>query len=223
SSWDLNVPSADTAWPQGMLRAPGMCPARCAVSVMPGGAMMSPTNSAGERTSTSATFLFLSARSTSGRLARSVAFTFFGTGYLVGVTRGFSVTIGRPSATHFARPPFISRAFACPYSCSSQNANAANQLLLSPYNTTVVFGVTPASLRRLANAPLSGMSRRTGSLSCDCQFQPTAPVTWPESYAVVSTSTSIRRTPESVRCPATHSVDTSTSGCEYATDCLQSG
>src|SRR5207245_311118 len=56
-----------------MLRAPGMCPARCAVSVMPGGAMMSPTNSAGERTSTSATFLFLSARSTSGRLARSVA------------------------------------------------------------------------------------------------------------------------------------------------------
>src|SRR3989442_2722412 len=66
-----------------MLRAPGMCPARCAVSVMPGGAMMSPTNSAGERTSTSATFLFLSARSTSGRLARSVALTFFGTGYLV--------------------------------------------------------------------------------------------------------------------------------------------
>src|SRR5207249_2529326 len=83
--------------------------------------------------------------STSGRLARSVAFTFFGTGYLVGVTRGFSVTRGRPSATHFARPPFISRAFACPYSCSSQNANAANQLLLSPYNTTVVFGVTPVS------------------------------------------------------------------------------
>src|SRR5256885_2695941 len=38
-----------------------------------------------------------------------------------------------------------------------------------------------------------------------------------ESYAVVSTSTSIKRMPGSVRCPATHSVETSTSGCAYAT------
>src|SRR5436309_14976520 len=133
-----------------VLRAPGMCPARCAVSVIPGGAMMSPTNSAGERTSTSATFLFLSARSTSGRLARSVALTFFGTGYLVGVTRGFSVTRGRPSATHFARPPFISRALVWPHSCSSQDANAANQLLLAPYRAPGVYGLTPAALARPA-------------------------------------------------------------------------
>src|SRR5213082_4196867 len=101
---------------------------------------------------------------------------------------GRSVTSDRPSATHFARPPFISLALVCPYSCSSQNANAANQLLLSPYSTTVVLGVTPASESSLANAFLSGMSRRTGSLSCDCQFQPTAPAMCPESYAVVSTS-----------------------------------
>ena len=83
---------------------------------MPGGATMSPTYSAGDRTSTSAVFEVLSARSTSGRFARSAALTFFGTGYLVGVTCGLSVTSGRPSATHFARPPFISLALVCPYS-----------------------------------------------------------------------------------------------------------
>src|SRR2546425_6556943 len=53
-----------------------------------------------------------------------------------------SVTSGRPSATHLARPPFISFALSWPYSWSSQKAKAANQLLLSPYNTTVVLGVT---------------------------------------------------------------------------------
>src|SRR5437016_14028709 len=111
----------------------------------------------------------------------------------------------------------MSLALVCPYNCSSQKAKAANQLLLSPYSTTVVLGVTPASLSSFANARLSGMSRRTGSFSWDCQFQPTAPAMCPESYAVVSTSTSISRIPESVRCPATHSVETSTSGCAYAT------
>src|SRR5205823_9069092 len=75
------------------------------------------------------------------------------------------------------------------------------------------LGVTPASDSSFANAFLSGMSRRTGSLSCDCQFQPTAPARCPESYAVVSTSTSIRRTAGSARCPTTQSVETSTSGC----------
>ena len=107
--------------------------------------MISPTYSALERTSTRATCFPRSARSTSARRARSAMFGRFGTGYLVGWMSARAVTRGRPSALHFARPPFISRAFLCPYSCSSQNANAANQLLLSPYSTTVVFGVTPAS------------------------------------------------------------------------------
>src|SRR5256886_10765 len=200
-----------------MFLAPGICPARCAVSVIPGGAMISPTNSGVDRTSTSAVFFALRAFSTSGRLARIAAFTFLGTGYVVARTLERSLTSGRPSATHFARPPFISFALACPYSCSSQKANAANQLLLSPYSTTVVLGVTPAFDKSSANACLSGMSRRTGSFSCDCQFQPTAPAMCPESYAVVSTSTSIKRMPGSVRCPATHSLATRTSGCAYAT------
>src|SRR3979411_236812 len=217
SSNGLNVPSVATALLHGTFLAPGICPARCAVSVIPGGAMISPTNSGVARTSTSAVFLALRAFSTSGRLARIAAFTFFGTGYVVGRPVGRSVTRGRPSATHFARPPFMSFALVCPYSCSSQKANAANQLLLSPYSTTVVLGVTPSSHVAFANAFLSGMSRRTGSFSCDCQFQPTAPGTCPESYAVVSTSTSIKRINGSVRCPTTHSVGTSTSGCAYAT------
>src|SRR3989449_2931568 len=200
-----------------MFLAPGICPARCAVSVIPGGAMISPTNSGVDRTSTRAVFLALSAFSTSGRLARIAAFAFLGTGYGVARTVERSGSRGRASATHFARPPFISLALACPYSWSNQKANAANQLLLSPYSTTVVLGVTPASDKSFANAFLSGMSRRTGSFSCDCQFHPTAPAMCPESYAVVSTSTSIKRMPGSVTCPATHSVATRTSGCAYAT------
>ena len=39
--------------PQGMLTAPGMCPARRAVSESPGGARIFPVNSSTERTSTS--------------------------------------------------------------------------------------------------------------------------------------------------------------------------
>ena len=114
-------------------------------------------------------------------MARGAALVRFGTGYLVGVTPAAAVPSGRCSADHLARPPFISLAFLCPYSCRSQNANAANQLLLSPYSTTVVFGVTPAALISLANARASGMSRRTRSFSWDCQFHPTAPSMWPES------------------------------------------
>src|SRR5947208_13688616 len=85
----------------------------------------------------------------------------------------------------------MSFAVVCPYSWSSQKANAANQLLLSPYSTTVVLGVTPASDRSFAKAFLSGMSRRTGSFSCDCQFQPTAPGRCPESVGFLSTSSTI--------------------------------
>src|SRR5690348_15733448 len=121
-----------------MFFAPGMWPGRWAVSVIPGGAMISPTNSGFERTSTRAVFLDLSAFSTSGRLARMAAFTFFGTGYAARRTVGRSDTRGRPSGTHLALPPFMSLAFECPYNCSSQNAKAANQLLLSPYSTTEI-------------------------------------------------------------------------------------
>src|SRR2546427_5164220 len=45
SSYGLKVPSAATAWLHGTFFAPGMWPARCAVSGIPGGAMISPTNS----------------------------------------------------------------------------------------------------------------------------------------------------------------------------------
>src|SRR2546422_322314 len=70
----------------------------------------------------------------------------------------------------------MSFAVVCPYSWSSQKANAANQLLLSPFSTTVVLGVTPASDRSFANAFLSGMSRRTGSFSWNWQSQLNDPV-----------------------------------------------
>src|SRR5436309_16023376 len=102
--------------------------------------MISPTNSGVDRTSTKAVFLALSAFSTSGRLARIAAFAFLGTGYVVARALERSVTRGRPSATHFARPPFISFALRCPYSWRNQKANAANQLSLSPYSTTSAFG-----------------------------------------------------------------------------------
>ena len=49
-----------------------------------------------------------------------------------GATVGISVTTGRPSSIHFLRPPFMTRASLWPYSFSSQKANVANQLLLSP-------------------------------------------------------------------------------------------
>src|SRR6187455_449079 len=49
SSRDLKVPSSRTVWAHGMLAAPGMWPGRWAVSLMPGGAMISPANSAGLR------------------------------------------------------------------------------------------------------------------------------------------------------------------------------
>ena len=66
-----DVPSSRTVWAHGIDAAPGMWPARCAVSVMPGGAMTSPLNSAGDRTSTSASSGSPSRGRMSSRKARS--------------------------------------------------------------------------------------------------------------------------------------------------------
>src|SRR5215207_2880628 len=71
SAVDLNVPSSFAALAQGMLRAPGICPARCAVSFMPGGAMTLPENSSGERTSTRFEVGLPTHASTSRRYARN--------------------------------------------------------------------------------------------------------------------------------------------------------
>src|SRR5262249_35073161 len=57
--------------PHGMLLAPGMCPPRWHVSGNPGGERISPLNSCGLRTSTSAADLAFTACWTSGRNARS--------------------------------------------------------------------------------------------------------------------------------------------------------
>jgi hypothetical protein len=43
------------------------------------------------------------------------------------------------------RPPFIRRTSLWPYSFICHSAQAANQLLLSPYSTTVVSLPMPAS------------------------------------------------------------------------------
>ena len=67
----LNVPSSFASFPHGMLFAPGMCPPRWHVSGSPGGARISPVNSAGLLTSTSAALLFCTADVTSERNARS--------------------------------------------------------------------------------------------------------------------------------------------------------
>src|SRR5579872_2518299 len=81
---------------------------------------------------------------------------------------------------------------------------------------TVVSFPIPERESSASHSSFVGMSR-TG---CRCrsvfQFQPTAPGICPVSYAVVSTSTSTRRTPESLRCSATHSVVTRTSGFAYS-------
>src|ERR1035441_9039849 len=70
SSADLNVPSEPIAVLHGMLLAPGMWPPRCAVSVMPGGAITLPVYSSGLRTSTRFERFSDCARSTSGNKAR---------------------------------------------------------------------------------------------------------------------------------------------------------
>src|SRR6185436_7709204 len=71
SSKLLNVPSSLQFLPHGMLFAPGMWPPRWQVSGSPGGDRISPVNSCGLRTSTSAADFDFIACCTSGRNARS--------------------------------------------------------------------------------------------------------------------------------------------------------
>ena len=92
---------------------------------------------------------------------------------------GTSVVSSRASASHFLRPPFIIRTSLWPYSFICHSAQAANQLLLSPYRTTVVSLPMPASAISASNLSLGMTSRRTVSHSCVVQFQPIAPGTWP--------------------------------------------
>src|SRR5215471_21617218 len=121
-----------------MLLAPGMCPPRWQVSGSPGGARISPVNSAGLRTSTSDAFFPADACCTSGRNARSDRSGPLAL-YVLAAAAGLSVATDFPSASHFFRPPSMMRTSACPYIFSCQNAQAANQLLLSPYRTIVVL------------------------------------------------------------------------------------
>src|ERR671925_1573058 len=66
----------------------------------------------------------------------------------------------------------------------------------------------PALPSSRSQSAFFGMSRWIRSSSCVCQFQPAALRMCPCSYADVSTSTSTRRTFGSLRCSATHAVDT---------------
>src|SRR6185436_14462110 len=99
---------------------------------------------------------------------------------------------------------------SCPYIFNCQNAQAANQLLLSPYRTMVVLLSIPVLPSNSSSFLIGTMSRTSVSQSSVVQFQPAAPGTCPCSYAVVSTSTSTTRTPVSVACCATQSVFTRT-------------
>src|SRR5215470_2623857 len=101
---------------------------------------------------------------------------------------------------------------AWPYIFSCQNAQAANQLLLSPYKTIVVLLSMPLLPSNSSSFLIGTMSRISVSQSSVVQFHPAAPGTWPWSYAVVSTSTSTTRTPVSAACCATQSVVTRTLG-----------
>src|SRR5260370_6342214 len=95
---------------------------------------------------------------------------------------------------------------------SCEKAQAANQLLLSPYRTTAVWLSMPLFPSSSSSFFIGTISRTSVSQRSVVQFQPMAPGTWPWSYAAVSTSTSTTRTPVSLACCATQSVFTSTFG-----------
>src|SRR3954469_13733785 len=178
SSTLLNVPSSLQFLPQGMLFAPGMCPPRWHVSGSPGGARISPVNSAGLRTSTSAAFFCDDACWTSGRNARSDT-SGADALYVFTANDGFSVLKSRDSASHFLRPPSMMRTSLWPYIFSCQNAHAANQLLLSPYRTIVVSLPTPLFPSSSSSFLIGMMSRTSVSHSSVVQFHPAAPGTCP--------------------------------------------
>ena len=70
------------------------------------------------------------------------------------------------------------RTSSWPYSFSCQYAQAANQLLLSPYRTIVVSGPMPEADSSALNSSRPAMSRRMPSDSWLVQFQATAPGMW---------------------------------------------
>src|SRR5487761_302314 len=130
SSSDLNVPSSLAAFDQGMLRALGTCPGRCADSCgRCAGASSLPLNSSGDRTSIR--FLLPIAATTSSRIARIEVSTSDAL-YDVASRFGTSVTSSRDSSSHRFLPPSSSLTSWCPYSRKYQYAYAANQLLLPP-------------------------------------------------------------------------------------------
>src|SRR5258708_2198894 len=91
----------------------------------------------------------------------------------------------------------------------TQAPQAANQLLVSPYSTTVLPSFTPAWDSSFSNCSLPTMSRRTLSLRSLCQEKLTAPGTWERSYRPGLTLTSTMRTSARLRLAASHSVLTS--------------
>ena len=140
--------------------------------------MISPLNSAGLRTSTSARLGVAEARQdvVAEGPQREV-----GLGQLVAGRRrsvGTSVDSGSPLSSQYLRPPLRMRTSWWPYSLSCQYAHAANQLLLSPYRTMVVSGPIPHSDSSLLKSSRDAMSRRIPSASWLVQFQPTAPGMW---------------------------------------------
>src|SRR5690606_10145557 len=130
SSLDLKVPSSLATFDHGMLRAVGMCPARCDCSCgRCAGASSLPLNSSGERTSIRLSLPIAS--TTSSREARIDVSWSFALYWVLG-RDGTSVTSSRDSSSHFLRPPSSSFTFSWPYSLKYQYAYAANQLLLPP-------------------------------------------------------------------------------------------
>ncbi len=85
---------------------------------------------------------------------------------------------GRPLSSQYLRPPLRIRTSSWPYSLSCQYAQAANQLLLSPYSTIVVSGPIPDSDSSLLKSSRDAMSRRMPSASWLVQFQAMAPGMW---------------------------------------------
>src|SRR5574344_314390 len=92
---------------------------------------------------------------------------------------------------------------------NTQAPQAANQLLVSPYSTTVVSGVTPLLDSSASKPCWLTMSRRTLSFRSLCQEKLTAPGTWARSYRPGLTLTSITRTWGLSRFCASQSVLTS--------------
>src|SRR5829696_3148268 len=87
-----------------------------------------------------------------------------------------SLLIGLSSSNHFFLPPFISLTSLNPWYLNAQKANAANQLLKSPYNTSTVLLLTPAPCSKSSQACLLKILRVIGSFMSFFQSNNTDPV-----------------------------------------------